>query len=96
MDKRATPDAQIRKQPHLNREIWHWGLLHKWKQQKHDMEVPSNMSSEESTDLALVYNNVKTVEKGGLSDTKKEQQQLVNSFPFQKTERRSPLMQNYM
>ncbi len=99
VDRRATPDAQIpENNRHLNREIWHWGLLHKWKQQKHDMEVPSSMSSEESTDLALVYNNVKQLlKKGGLSDTeKKEQQQLVKLFSISEDGKKgAPLMQNY-
>ena len=56
------------------------------------------MSSEESTDLALVYNNVKQLlKKGGLSDTeKKEQQQLVKLFSISEDGKKgAPLMQNY-
>ena len=53
---------------------------------------------EESTDLALVYNNVKQLlKKGGLSDTeKKEQQQLVKLFSISEDGKKgAPLMQNY-
>ena len=98
VDRQTTPDAQIpQNNRHLNREIWHWGLLHKWEQQKHDMEISSRISTEESTDLALVYENVKRMlRKGSLSDTeKKEQQQLMQLFSISENGKSgAPLMQN--
>jgi chondroitin-sulfate-ABC endolyase/exolyase len=98
VDRQATPDAQIpQNNRHLNREIWHWGLLHKWEQQKHDMEVSQEISTKESTDLALVYDNVKQMlKKGSLSDTeKKEQQQLIQLFSISENGKKgAPLMQN--
>ena len=98
VDRQATPDAQIpENNRHLNREIWHWGLLHKWEQQQHDMEMPASVTLAESADLALVYDHVKQMlRKGVLSDAeKRDLQQMVELFSISEDGTKgAPLMQN--
>lgn len=98
VDRQATPDAQIpENNRHLNREIWHWGLLHKWEQQQHDLEIPVSVTITESADLAIVYNNVKQMlKKESLSDAeKKDLQKLVQLFSISEDGTKgAPLIQN--
>ncbi|HBB01457.1 MAG: hypothetical protein A2W86_05305 [Bacteroidetes bacterium GWD2_45_23] len=98
VDRQATPDAQIpENNRHLDREIWHWGLLHKWEQQQYDLEIPATVTIAESTDLALVYDNVKQMlKKEGLADAeKKELQKLIQLFSISEDGTKgAPLMQN--
>ena len=97
VDVRATPDAQIpENNRHLNREIWHWGLLHKWERQTHDIPIPSRLSPLELGQLNLVYEQVKeSWKKGGLSDKEKqEQQRFISLFAISDDSKRgAPLMQ---
>ena len=64
VDRQATPDAQIPdNNRHLDREIWHWGLLHKWNSQPYDLPltVPSSVEQKEMDDISA---SIKTMLKG--------------------------------
>lgn len=84
VDRQATPDAQIPENNRfLDREIWHWGLLHKWEQQRYDLPIPSSLTAKETADLDKVYHNIKNQLRGGKltpSDEKKlrELQSILN------------------
>ncbi len=97
VDRQATPDAQVpENNRHLNREIWHWGLLHKWEQQKHDKEVPTRITPWDSRELAFVYDNVKqSQKKRGLSEKEeKNLQRLITRFAISDDGKKgAPLMQ---
>ncbi len=75
VDRQATPDAQIpENNRHLNREIWHWGLLHKWEQLTYDIPMPLKLTANQEADLATVYNNIKNQVKGkSLAQSEKKQ-----------------------
>lgn len=98
VDRQATPDAQIPdNNRHIDREIWHWGLLHKWEQQTNDLMVPTIVTPEESAEVNHVYGQVKEMlRKGTLSE--KEQQELktlVQLFSISDDGTKgAPLMQN--
>ncbi|RNC66399.1 chondroitinase family polysaccharide lyase [Proteiniphilum sp. X52] len=97
VDRQAIPDAQIpENNRNLNREIWHWGLLHKWEQQTHDIDIPARLTPRESKHLSLVYDQLKlSSKKRSLSDKEKKQlQQLINRFAISDDGKRgAPLMQ---
>lgn len=97
LDRRTTPDAQIpNNNRHLDRELWHWGLLYKWEQQEHSIPIPDKVTNNERADLELVYENVKEmVRKKGLSGSEKIQlDHLVERFSISNDANRgAPLMQ---
>ncbi|MDD4459497.1 MAG: chondroitinase family polysaccharide lyase [Proteiniphilum sp.] len=98
VDRQATPDAQIpHNNRHLDREIWHWGLLHKWEQQADEPIVPVVVTPGELSELNLVYERTKQMlRKGAL--TEGEQQELKGlEKRFSISEdgtKGAPLMQN--
>ncbi len=98
VDRQATPDAQIpENNRHLDREIWHWGLLHKWEQQEHVGQLPQHVTPEESSELTRVYGRVKQLlKKKSLSENEKEDlRRLVALFAISDDGTKgAPLMQN--
>lgn len=62
VDRQATPDAQIpNNNRHLEKEIWHWGLLHKWEQNPYDIPVPSQISEQDKEYVNEVIKRVKNL-----------------------------------
>lgn len=60
VDRQATPDAQIpENNRHLKRDIWHWGLLHKWEQTPYDLAIPAQISPAQKAQIAQVEKRVK-------------------------------------
>ncbi len=97
VDRQATPDAQIpENNRHLNREIWHWGLLHKWEKLAYDIPLPSQLTIEEENDLAIVYKNIKNEVKGKSLSLKEKEEliRLVDIFTISEDGLRgAPLLQ---
>lgn len=59
VDKQATPDAQIpENNRNLTRDIWHWGLLHKWEKQKNHFPLPEKLSPEQQKNLQEITNRL--------------------------------------
>lgn len=73
VDRQATPDAQIPdNNRHIDREIWHWGLLHKWEQTEYDITLFTSLSAQQSAEINTVYQHIKNQLKGkSLSKTDK-------------------------
>jgi len=98
VDVRTAPDAQIpENNRHLNREIWHWGLLHKWEQAKYDIPLPDNITTTEKDELNKIYNNIKNLlKKKTLSSSEKSQlTSLLTTFSISDDGKKgAPLMQN--
>lgn len=97
VDRQATPDAQIpENNRHLNREIWHWGLLHKWEQADYDIPLPEILLFQERMDLNVVRQNIQNEAKGR-SLTKKDKtklKELVEVFQISDDGKRgAPLLQ---
>ncbi|MGL5920328.1 MAG: chondroitinase family polysaccharide lyase, partial [Bacteroidales bacterium] len=64
VDHQATPDAQIPdNNRHLDREIWHWGMLHKWNTQSYDLplSVPTAAEQKEMDGITVA---IKSMLKG--------------------------------
>ncbi|MBV7441659.1 hypothetical protein KRX57_09520 [Weeksellaceae bacterium TAE3-ERU29] len=60
VDRQATPDAQLPdSNRHLTREIWHWGLLHKWNKNEYDIPAPRYVNDLEQQFLNRVIFRVK-------------------------------------
>lgn len=97
VDRQATPDAQIpENNRHLNREIWHWGLLHKWEQLTYDLSLSSKLTAQEEADLNIVYKNIKNEVKGkSLSSNEQEElAELIDLFNISDDGKRgAPLLQ---
>lgn len=97
LDRRTTPDAQIpHNNRHLDRELWHWGLLYKWEQQEHSIVISDQIEPHESSDLITVSESLKSmVKKGGLSEAEKNQlHKLIERFSISNDANRgAPLMQ---
>lgn len=97
VDRQATPDAQIpENNRHLNREIWHWGLLHKWEQADYDIPLYSKLSRLEAHDLEIVCRNIKNEVCGDpLSKSEKEEwMRLIDIFDISDDGKRgAPLLQ---
>ncbi len=98
VDRQATPDAQIpENNRHLDREIWHWGLLQKWEQQAHDLTLPAVVTPGESSEVSLVYEQVKQMLKKEALSEKEEQElkKLADLFSISDDGTKgAPLMQN--
>ena len=64
VDRQATPDAQIPdNNRHIGRDIWHWGLLHKWNTFGYDIPLTAPLS-EELKEMATISDAIKAVIKG--------------------------------
>lgn len=97
VDRQATPDAQIpENNRHLNREIWHWGLLHKWEQTDYDIPLPQRLLLQEKMDLNVVRQNIKREIKGRTlsKNDKAKLKELVDVFQISYDGKRgAPLLQ---
>ncbi len=98
VDRQVTPDAQIpENNRHLNREIWHWGLLHKWEQTEYDIPLPEKVSISEKEELQKISFNIKNLlRKKSLSNKEKVQlAELIKIFSISDDGKKgAPLMQN--
>ena len=98
VDRQATPDAQIpENNRHLNREIWHWGLLYKWEQTDYDIPLPDNITMSEKKELQKISFNIKNLlKKNSLSNKEKVQlTELIKIFSISDDGKKgAPLMHN--
>lgn len=96
VDRQATPDAQIpQNNRHLDREIWHWGLLQKWSEMTYDLELPSALSATEKQDMETVHTAIMTQLKGKTlsSSDKTTLNNLVKTLKLTAEGKGAPLMQ---
>lgn len=82
VDRQATPDAQIpENNRHLSREIWHWGLLHKWEKTSYELAVPVQISQAQKDQIIQVEQRVKKLySEKNLSNKEKERLQELNQI----------------
>ncbi|MGL5786343.1 MAG: chondroitinase family polysaccharide lyase [Bacteroidales bacterium] len=96
VDRQATPDAQIpENNRHIGREIWHWGLLHKWNTQPYDLPLVAP-TAQEQKEMQSIVTAIKGVVKGKTlsASDRTTLDNLVKTVKLTPEGKGAPLMQN--